>query len=484
MTSQSTLTLTSVASRIAHRWPTLLSCVLIFTGLALGFSFAAQVQYEATAVVRVAPITSNPFDVPSNQQVNLITEREVVQSTEVAERVAAAVGSSTEALLSSVEVAAPPNSQVLSISVRASSPAAAAQRANAFAETYLEVRTEDAQGVAQQLIDTLEVRVEELLAQLESDDDSAVSAAEQQIASLREEQANLSTVAVNPGRVISPANEPQGPASLGVLVLAVAGATFGFLAGCGLALLQDRMDRRIHDAARLRDMVRPTKVVDVRSPQDPLEPYRRALVYLDVQADQRPRAPTTAVGELTAGPSWRSKSAKMPVVVVVVSAMPGHGSGMVRRLHRAAMTTGEPVSLITDGLALEDLDELDLTESASAGRWETGRVIVDATRMRRSHALELVAKADVAVLVVSRNEAWREVRDTIDEIHEVRGGLDLVLCGDQRHTTSVEVSTSNEASRPRRADRHAKASRRRQDRSGEGTGNATTDARIAGAKDG
>ena len=68
----------------------------------------------------------------------------------------------------------------------------------------------------------------------------------QDVASLRERISTLTTVGLNPGRVITPAVVSAEPSSIGAPALIVGGQALGVLAGVCLALLADRILSLIH----------------------------------------------------------------------------------------------------------------------------------------------------------------------------------------------------------------------------------------------
>ena len=119
---------------------TLLGGVLgLAAGLLRGQSHAAR------ASVLISPLVGNPFypGGRGDELINLETEAQLVSSDPVARDVASQVDGdpTTAEVLSGLEVTVPPNTQILTVDYTAGSEATAEERAQAFAEAYLDFRT-------------------------------------------------------------------------------------------------------------------------------------------------------------------------------------------------------------------------------------------------------------------------------------------------------------------------------------------------------
>jgi capsular exopolysaccharide synthesis family protein len=177
-----------------------------------------------------------------------------------------------EQILPDLEVEAQGETQVLRISYTAADPELAQEVTQAFADTYLAYRRDQAvedvlqeseiveqrvQSVSEQLTD-----VTEDLAEAERTDDSALAASletqrsvliarlgvlQQQLDDLESESA----AGRNPGDVIEPAAVPRAPSSPDHLRNGILGLFFGGLLGIGLAFLRERLDDRFRDRSDL-----------------------------------------------------------------------------------------------------------------------------------------------------------------------------------------------------------------------------------------
>lgn len=411
--AQTTVTLGDVVDRIVARAGTVVACVVLFGLLAVVLGTGRPDVYETTAVVTVAPLSTQPFDDPAGQ-VNIATEREVVRSTAVASRVSERLPDtpSPSTLTDSVLVTAPNNSQVMEITVSAGTPVAAAERANGFAEAYLAVRQEDADEVARRFIANLEARADELREQIEEagSSDASILSAQQQLSELTDRVNDLETVALNPGRVISPAEPPTSPSSPGPAVYLAAGLLLGGIVGILLALVRDRVDRTVHDPRRLGALLTGETLIDADVPDDPAEPYRRAMLVLQ-------RDPVYAAGR-GQRPDGRDRA---PVIAVLGTA-DGIGAPVVERLADVALVGGGTPLVVS--AAEIDTSEVDhgWPDRSARDRWSDDHdlVVIDATTVTsESRRLVLAQRADLAVLLVPAGARTSTVEEVLDGMHEV-----------------------------------------------------------------
>lgn len=417
-TTSTSVSLGEVADRILYRRGVVVAAVVLFALVAVVFGSSRPVTYEATAVLTVAPLSTDPFDDPASR-VNIATEREVVRSTAVARRVSDRIlgQPSPIALVRDVRVTAPNNSQVMEVTVSASNPVAAAERANAFAAAYLEVRRADADEVADRFITSLEERADVLRAQLEDADDGSAEAItlQQQLSVLSDRQAQLETVALNPGRVISKAEPPTEPSSPGTVVYLAAGVLLGGLVGIALALALDRADRTVHDPRRLMTLLDQETLIETATTGDPVEPYRRAMLIL-----QRDPAYVAARSE---------PGASVPVIVLLsVDGAPGAGTG--EQLRSAARAAGWRC-LLASAPALDPSDIDRGWPAASTRRaWAEAHdlVIIDGMEIvSTARRLVLAERADLTVLVVPTDAHTAALEDLLDGLDEVDCPPRLVL---------------------------------------------------------
>lgn len=197
---------------------------------------------EATAVILLNPTEGNPFSPDGStgaDLVNLETEAQLVVSDEVGRLVGdRRDGASPEVELAGVKAKVPPNTQLIEITVADRSVEEALERAQAFAEVFLDYRrsrTETAvfdRGAA--IKEQIQRQEDQLDAHVQALDDARPSSSEalllqQQIievtahlGQLRSQAAGIDAAPDDPGQVVTPATldgtGPLAPRALGALL--------------------------------------------------------------------------------------------------------------------------------------------------------------------------------------------------------------------------------------------------------------------------
>ncbi|RBQ18706.1 hypothetical protein DP939_19720 [Spongiactinospora rosea] len=298
--------LSEYTSLLRRRW------LIFFFCLASGFTGGAALlrvtppAYTSTTQVLVSPTgindLSNQVNGRQRESLNLDTEAQVAQSAVVAEKARAKLTPSAMAEpipAATIAVAVPPNSAVLSISATAATPASAAAHARAYADAYLQHRTEAAQREVSTQLRAFTAKLKQL-----NDDLSKIATtlpglargtaertiAQQQQDVLSRQVYNLTvrydtlrTVAITPGSVISEAVPPGAPSAPSPALYLGSGLMIGMLAGAGAAFARDRLDTRLRTA---RDVERLTGVPVIAGPsgvpagRDPDTPQELASTLL------------------------------------------------------------------------------------------------------------------------------------------------------------------------------------------------------------
>jgi capsular exopolysaccharide synthesis family protein len=241
-------------------------------GAALFFSFRATPVYEGRAKVLVRPVqnvTSTSVSLP--QAPNLDTERELVGSQTVAQKVRSELGLSVspDDLLDRVDVSVVANTEVLLIAYADPDPAAAARIANGFADAYVDFRTaqaldqfQGAAGAVQERITELQGDIAALNRKIDDEDDPALQASLQsqrdtlvaQLGVLQQRLVDLQaagTVLSGAAEVVQEAELPRTPASPQKARDGVLGLLAGIILGVGFAFLRERMDDRVKSRTEL-----------------------------------------------------------------------------------------------------------------------------------------------------------------------------------------------------------------------------------------
>jgi polysaccharide biosynthesis transport protein len=254
----------SPASRSLRRtwW---LPLLLALIGAGVGGWVGLHRPHEASATVLVNPLVGNPFSPTGTGEdlLNLESEAQLVASDRVARAVADDLGSTGDPrdLLGGLTVTVPSNTQTLEVTFSASSAKRAVQRAQAFAENYLVVRSDRAQALVDRQSRLLRTQIGD--AQRESerltdsretiDDPAALASVDAQIQTTLDRQQQLQqslqelTQSVgSPGDVVNSAvaTKPFGPLPA-VAVFGGLGLVAFLVLGLALALLRTRSGSRV-----------------------------------------------------------------------------------------------------------------------------------------------------------------------------------------------------------------------------------------------
>jgi capsular exopolysaccharide synthesis family protein len=274
---------------LRRRWRLVALVALLALAVALIWSARRTPIYEATTSVLVSPVGTPSDGGTPGQPLSMRDERQVARSLPVARIVVERFGSSAtpEQLLRHVKVEVPRGSRILRITYADQVRSTARTGADAFATAYLAYRRVAVADQTETLVAKLTRDIADLTAKKQDQDavlapgrqatpserDAALTLREAysaQIADLQQQRRALQGASADPGSVIQPARLP-GRSLRGPLLNAGLGLMVGLLLGVVVALLYDRVDRRLRgrdDLAELLD--RP-----VLTPIPPLNSWRR-----------------------------------------------------------------------------------------------------------------------------------------------------------------------------------------------------------------
>lgn len=260
-------TVGELIGRLRRRWWLIALATVLGLAGGLALTLIKAPTYQSTATVLVQPTGTGSVALAgarTNNEINLDTEAQLVQSAVVGDAAGDLLESDVPgpALVRSVEVSVPPNSQVLNIGFSAESAHGAQRGAQAFAEAYLNQRAYEAQTTLDSQTSHVRSQLEALQAQLRETaaappapgTGTAVAESERailadRIAELSTRLSSLQTTSVTPGRIITDAQLPRSASAPVPSINLAGGALVGLLLGVGLTLLLDATDRRVRDSA-------------------------------------------------------------------------------------------------------------------------------------------------------------------------------------------------------------------------------------------
>lgn len=253
-----------------RRWLIILM-VLLGGAIAALYAFNRQPEYVSKASVLIRPIEVDVArtTIRPDQLVNMFTEKEVTGSLSVAESVAAQLewNPAPPKLQENLSIVVVSDTQVLRISYTDTSPERAQATAQAFAEAYLDQREERAEAkvtaraeeIATELVRVNEelLEVNTLISRSEEGSLVRIAAETRRDALLKERDqlqaslADIESLSVDGGDVISAATLPKNPASPPNWMIVGIGLFIGFLVGVPIAFVRDSLDDRIRSAKDL-----------------------------------------------------------------------------------------------------------------------------------------------------------------------------------------------------------------------------------------
>ena len=272
-TRASTLTQIELDDRTGHlreylailrfrKW-TIVAVTGLVLGASLGYSYLQASIYTAEARVLI-----EPYDAATPvSQLEVETQREIVSSESVAERVRDEINfsGSVRSLVENLDVVSVGETQVLRVSYSSPQPGLARAAANSFARNYVAYRQQKSIEGITAAQDAIQSRIEfvtDQLAVLNEDIDRARNTRDSELVTELETQRDvlisrlgvlqqrldeLQTQASGRGsgaEIVELAHLPVSPSSPNYVVNGVVGLFLGLALGVGLASLRERLDDR------------------------------------------------------------------------------------------------------------------------------------------------------------------------------------------------------------------------------------------------
>jgi capsular polysaccharide biosynthesis protein len=250
--------LSDVLGALRRHWRVVATSALI--GLVVGVvaGFVIPARYAATATIAVNPMNTDPLNTSADSAhaINMATEAELIQSRVVAgaavDLLRARHRMSTQEVQDATSVETPQDSQVLRMTFVGSSRTRASDGANAVAEAYLEARHDRATTQVENLEERVQKQVDTLQELASKATKSGTPTAglvdrswRIQVDALGTKLAELTTLDLDPGRIVGTATQPSHRSTPGIVPLGLAGMFLGLVIGVPLAMTRKESDSHI-----------------------------------------------------------------------------------------------------------------------------------------------------------------------------------------------------------------------------------------------
>jgi polysaccharide biosynthesis transport protein len=282
---------------LRRRWPIIVLVCLLTTGVAIARSATSTRIYQTSATVLVSDPQTVNADGSSSSTVDIPTEIELIGSGPIQAAVSKELGTDA-AKVSGLSIAEVGSTTLIQITTESSSPAAAQKAANAYADQYVKVRTEQAIDSINKTMVVIQSKVTDIQNQITALDKQIAAQGFLPSADLTSQrtalQSQLSTYttqlerlqvtadlrATAGAQVVNLAGLPSTPIKPTPSRDAMLGFALGLVLGLGLAFLTEFLDDKIKTT---EDVARYGKGMQVIAeiPRIARERHGRRLVALD-----------------------------------------------------------------------------------------------------------------------------------------------------------------------------------------------------------
>lgn len=257
---------THVVSAALRRFGARIALFVVVVGVAVGgYAYLRPHSYKADTTVLLLPLSGNALAAQTSASsqstsVAMQTESSLVTSLAVTQRVNAALNSDLNAG-SGATASVPANSQIVRITCLASTARDAQRRAQAYAQAFLDYRSDLAARSQKAQLGRLNARLVSVQQQLSqaltdkarknppADADTRARVATSNLVALQSSIGEVQSASTEPGNVITPAARPSTPAGLSPALLTGGGVLAAVVLALAVALWRERTDDRIRARA-------------------------------------------------------------------------------------------------------------------------------------------------------------------------------------------------------------------------------------------
>ena len=478
-----------------------LAAVATVVGVLAGLLLPASAK--ATATVLISPLDGNPYSTNGrgDDLTNLQSEAALVQADAVAQVVRQKFRAADR---SRVAVTVPPNTQVLLITYTGSSATAARDGAQAFANGYLTYRQQRAQSVLNDRSAKLREQEKKVQQELSSTTrklatasvsqksylQQRITAYNNQLGVIDEQNNDIAATPVNAGSVITPAQPPSGSLTTRAAVFGGVGLAVGLFAGLLIALALERSDRRLRDARTVQRLGVPVLstvsssggLVLVTAPKSRAgEAYRRLRAAVVASVQERPV--TLLVTSATPAASATLTSSNLAVALahagsatIMVDASFSEtspsalfGLGQSKGLSDVLMRGTDPTQLLVNadsqlrllprgpgaGAAAERFSGPRMRETVRLLRDKAEYILINAPSVHDANAQALCTLADAVLIVVTLGQTTRADIEQAYTEAERAGAIVIGTVVEEPRSRRADTRDSPPRSGPPRRGGHA-----------------------------
>ncbi len=399
---------------VARRKWLILAVVALACAAAFAYARSQPTKYTASAQLEF-PEPAQPVASPNPKVIQGYVQDQAsfVKSQTVAARAADILDTATEprSLLADIEVVTNEESRVVTVRATAETAAAAQRQAQAFAQAYVQLRTEEGKADLDRVLATKDATVaaaDDALAVASRQYDAAcrdatearcaialrsLDDATQALSEAKVDRANAASTPIDAGRILSPAVRPTKPSTPGPVRTVALGGLAGLILGICLAFVRDRLDSRVRDKAEIQSTIGLAPLASI--PLFPERYRKRSTALITVHAPDSPEADAFRRLRASVLIAAREVGAR---VLGVTSANASEGKSTVSaNLAVTLSQAGHTVALVSADIRRPSLEDLfDRPLGPGLGEVLEGSATLDAVLHMVSSSLAILPSGNAA----------------------------------------------------------------------------------------